>query len=119
MKFHAASQGSLRERRSVAWSSAEDNILIEQRRLSTAWKVIAEEFVRNKSSNACRKRHERLIKDEAMMLAANNVDQRKLGMVYCKQREAIWSAIAKECGISDWKVAESMVSCLHHIRLRC
>jgi hypothetical protein len=100
---------SIQERKSNAWTAEEDQILIRQRCIGTKWKEVAERHISSKTSNACRKRHERLIKNEVEAAAADSVNQHKLAMAYREHREAFWKMIADECGVKMWEAAESMV----------
>jgi hypothetical protein len=61
---------------SRAWSAKDDDILIQARAQGLNWNQIATKHFPNKSPNACRKRHERLMEPESLASAAVPTDVR-------------------------------------------
>lgn len=101
------------DRPSTAWPNEDDSRLMEYRAKGMNWGPIAEHFP-GKTSNACRKRHERLMERKA----AENLDGIKiedLARAYLACREEMWSILAQRVG-GKWQTVESKVrnSVLEH-----
>jgi hypothetical protein len=93
---HRASSG--------AWSPNEDQQLLSARMQGLNWNQIKETYFPNKSPNACRKRHERLMERKG----ADDWDKRKLQRLakeYMGMRREIWSGLAERTG-EKWMVVE-------------
>lgn len=93
---------------STAWSKEDDENLLRARAQGLNWGQIQSKHFGSKTSNACRKRHERLIERRT----ADNWDKtnfEKLSMEYMHMRKEIWSPLAARVG-QKWTVVESKVS---------
>jgi hypothetical protein len=91
---HRASSG--------AWSTADDNKLLQARAQGLNWGQIKDAYFPSKSANACRKRHERLMERKG----ADDWDTRKfqhLAKEYMGMRKEIWSGLAARTG-EKWNV---------------
>ncbi|KID98361.1 myb family transcription factor, partial [Metarhizium majus ARSEF 297] len=94
---HRASSG--------AWSTIDDNRLVQARAQGLNWGQIKDAHFPTKSANACRKRHERLMERKG----ADDWDTRKfqqLAKEYMGMRKEIWSGLAARTG-EKWNVVES------------
>lgn len=86
------------------WSSQDDAILLNARSRGHGWSQIQREHFRNKTANACRKRHERLIA-KRRGLEWNQDMLEKLSTEYIKLREQIWQPLAHNVG-EKWQDVE-------------
>lgn len=96
---HRASSG--------AWSAEEDQTLLAARAQGLNWSSIQSTHFPSKTSNACRKRHERLMERRG----ADDWDARKLERLaqeYMKVRKEIWQPLARITG-EKWNVVEQKV----------
>ncbi|KAF2858552.1 hypothetical protein K470DRAFT_130921 [Piedraia hortae CBS 480.64] len=90
------------------WSAADDEILLQARASGMNWHPIARNHFPNKTANACRKRHERLME-------RRHVEDWDLGRLealareYMVLRKEIWEPLAERLG-ERWVVVE--VKCL-------
>jgi hypothetical protein len=92
---------------SGAWSRDDDRQLLEARAKGLNWAQVKGQFP-NKSANACRKRHERLMEHKD----ADDWDNRKLEHLakeYMMMRKEIWGPLAARVG-EKWNVVEQKVS---------
>ncbi|EGS22304.1 SANT SWI3, ADA2, N-coR and TFIIIB'' DNA-binding domain-containing protein [Thermochaetoides thermophila DSM 1495] len=93
---HRASSG--------AWNPEEDAKLLQLRAMGKNWNQIQREAFPNKTGNACRKRHERLMERRGQ----NDFDARRFERVckeYMSMRKEIWQPLASRCG-EKWQVVE-------------
>lgn len=91
---------------SGAWSRDDDHQLLEARSKGLNWAQVKNQFP-NKSANACRKRHERLMEHRD----ADEWDNRKLEQLakeYMMMRKEIWGPLAARVG-EKWNVVEQKV----------
>ncbi|KLJ07151.1 hypothetical protein EMPG_17353 [Blastomyces silverae] len=88
------------------WSQQDDEILISARAQGYGWNRIQEENFPSKSSNACRKRHERLA---AKRKGSEWVEERvhKVTRHYSQLRPEIWRPLAEATGES-WEDVEKL-----------
>ncbi|KAJ3491882.1 hypothetical protein NLG97_g5510 [Lecanicillium saksenae] len=95
---------------SGAWSMRDDHQLITARKDGLNWSQIQEQFFPGKSSNACRKRHERLIDSKGR---GNDESQRmeRIASEYVQMREKLWRPLAEKTG-EKWTYVER--TCLSH-----
>ncbi|KAM3419157.1 hypothetical protein BST61_g5101 [Cercospora zeina] len=87
------------------WSSADDEILLRARASGLNWQPIANRYFPNKTANACRKRHERLIERRHV----DDWDTHKLELLateYMACRREMWEVLASRLG-ERWVVVES------------
>lgn len=93
---------------SGAWTIQDDQQLMAARAQGLNWGQIKDTYFPSKTSNACRKRHERL----AERRDADDWDQRKLQRMakeYMTMRKEIWAPLAARTG-EKWNVVEAKVS---------
>ena len=94
--------------RSSSWSAQDDETLIQARTQGLNWNQIAPKHFPNKSPNACRKRHERLME----RMNAEQWDGVKLDVLaqaYMEVRRDMWSLLAARVG-EKWQLVETKVS---------
>ncbi|KAM0333936.1 hypothetical protein ACHAQA_000953 [Verticillium albo-atrum] len=94
---HRASSG--------AWTPQDDQTLLAARAQGLNWAQIQITYFGNKTPNACRKRHERLMERKG----SDDWDNRKLERLakeYMSMRKDIWSGLAARTG-EKWNVVES------------
>ncbi|KAK3321848.1 hypothetical protein B0H66DRAFT_473977 [Apodospora peruviana] len=94
---HRASSG--------AWNTDDDRLLLQLRAMGKNWNQIQREAFHNKTGNACRKRHERLMERRGQ----NDFDNRKLERLsreYMSMRKEIWQPLAARCG-EKWNTVEA------------
>ncbi|TGJ87575.1 hypothetical protein E0Z10_g1226 [Xylaria hypoxylon] len=95
---------------SGAWSQQDDHNLLTARQQGLNWAQIQSTYFPNKSPNACRKRHERLLERRG----ADDWDARKLERLakeYMSMRKEIWQGLAARTG-DKWTVVEA--KCMHN-----
>ncbi|KAM0279180.1 hypothetical protein ACHAQH_004724 [Verticillium albo-atrum] len=94
---HRASSG--------AWTPQDDQTLLAARAQGLNWAQIQITYFGNKTPNACRKRHERLMERKG----ADDWDNRKLERLakeYMSMRKDIWAGLAARTG-EKWNVVEA------------
>ncbi|KAI5917906.1 hypothetical protein F4810DRAFT_628503 [Camillea tinctor] len=94
---HRASSG--------AWTPQDDQNLLAARTQGLNWAQIQSSYFPNKTPNACRKRHERLLERKG----ADDWDNRKLERLakeYMNMRKEIWQPLAARTG-EKWLVVEA------------
>jgi Myb-like DNA-binding domain len=89
------------------WSSRDDAVLLSSRSRGQGWSQIQRENFRNKTANACRKRHERLVA-KRRGIEWNQEMLEKLSTEYSKIREDIWQPLARAVG-EKWQDVEKAV----------
>ncbi|RFU33792.1 hypothetical protein B7463_g2530, partial [Scytalidium lignicola] len=89
---------------SGAWSQVDDQTLMQARSQGMNWAPIQQNYFPNKTPNACRKRHERLMErrnaDDWDTIKLENLAKTYMGM-----RREIWSPLAAQTG-EKWNVVE-------------
>lgn len=99
---------SSKEARGVAqWLPSDDERLMEARKSGLNWQPIASRYFPNKTPNACRKRHERLMERQN----AQDLDGVKLEVLareYMNVRKEMWSILADRVG-EKWATVEAKV----------
>lgn len=116
MQYHQAfapstpysSAATSAQRNAGIWSHAEDEILLQARASGLNWQPIASRHFPNKTPNACRKRHERLIERRHV----EDWDSHKLDFLaqeYLAIRKEMWEMLAERVG-ERWQVVEAKVS---------
>jgi hypothetical protein len=115
MSFSAASTtapypqaGGASQRNAAIWSTSDDEILLRARASGLNWQPIASRNFPNKTANACRKRHERLIERRHV----DDWDNQKLELLareYLACRKEMWEILAARLG-ERWNVVEAKVS---------
>jgi hypothetical protein len=95
-------------RNTVNWSSADDEVLVAARAAGLNWQTTAAKHFPNKTANACRKRHERLIErrthEDWTTKRLNS-----LAVEYLELRKEIWEPLAAKTG-ERWSVVEAKAS---------
>ena len=105
-------------RNNKGWTSEEDEILLQARASGTNWQPIASKHFPNKSANACRKRHERLIEHRRV----EDWDAEKLehlAQVYCEVRKEMWDIVAARFPGEKWSVLEAKVCTASFWTIQC
>jgi hypothetical protein len=96
------------QRNAAIWSTSDDEILLRARASGLNWQPIASRNFPNKTANACRKRHERLIERRHV----DDWDNQKLELLaqeYLACRKEMWEILAARLG-ERWNVVEAKVS---------
>ncbi|KAF2172920.1 hypothetical protein M409DRAFT_49430 [Zasmidium cellare ATCC 36951] len=99
------SASSSGQRNAAIWSSADDEILLRARASGLNWQPIASRHFPNKTANACRKRHERLMERRLV----DDWDSHKLELLaqeYMACRREMWEILAARLG-ERWAVVEA------------
>ncbi|KAJ6784261.1 hypothetical protein PWT90_09434 [Aphanocladium album] len=96
---------------SGAWSMRDDHQLITARKDGLNWSQIQEQFFPGKSSNACRKRHERLIDSKGRGGSDESQRMERIAAEYVQMREKLWRPLADKTG-EKWTYVER--TCLSH-----
>jgi len=89
------------------WTPAEDSTLLKARASGRQWSDLQRTHFPDKTANACRKRHERLVERRGI----RNFDSRRLGRVakeYMALREQMWTPLAERVG-ERWQDVEAKV----------
>lgn len=92
-----------------SWTSENDELLMRARQQGLNWQPIALKYFPDKTANACRKRHERLMEKRN---SADNWDGVKLDLLskaYIELREQMWKILADRVG-EKWQNVEAKVS---------
>lgn len=90
------------------WSPEDDDTLMSARASGMDWKTIAARHFPQKTSNACRKRHERLMeRRNAEEWGGPKLET--LSREYMAVRREMWSVLADRVG-EKWQVIEAKVS---------
>lgn len=92
---------------SGAWTPIDDRTLINARKQGLNWQPIQATYFPNKSANACRKRHERLM-ERKHSDDWDSVKSETLAKHYMDMRKEIWSGLAAATG-EKWTVVEQKV----------
>ena len=74
------------------------------------WQPIASNFFPDKSANACRKRHERLMEKRSQADDWDNAKMETLAKAYNDVREQMWRILADRIGGEKWQIVEAKVS---------
>ncbi|KAF2770025.1 hypothetical protein EJ03DRAFT_257445, partial [Teratosphaeria nubilosa] len=93
------------QRVAAIWSATDDEILLQARASGLNWQPIASRHFPNKTANACRKRHERLIERRH----GEDWDAQKLEVLaqeYMACRKGMWEILASRIG-ERWTVVEA------------
>ncbi|KAL8809442.1 MAG: hypothetical protein Q9200_003408 [Gallowayella weberi] len=93
---------------STPWSSASDDQLMRARQQGLNWAAIAETYFPQKTANACRKRHERLMEKRNAIGDWNGVKFEEVAKAYREVREDMWRILADRVN-EKWSVVESKV----------
>lgn len=103
---HATSAGASERPSASPWTEAEDRTLMEARQKGLNWASIANKYFPSKTSNACRKRHERLMDKRK---SQDNWDVEALAQAYMEVRERMWQILATKLS-ENWQAVEGKVN---------
>ncbi|KAK3070137.1 hypothetical protein LTR53_010996, partial [Teratosphaeriaceae sp. CCFEE 6253] len=95
---------TMTQRNAAIWSTTDDEILLQARGSGLNWQPIANRHFPNKTANACRKRHERLIERRQV----EDWDVQKLEQLareYVAVRREMWEMLASRVG-EKWTTVE-------------
>lgn len=94
---------------STQWSTKDDETLMSARASGLNWQPISSKYFPSKTANACRKRHERLMKHR------NNEEEggklELLAKEYMSVRREMWSILTSRLG-EKWTMLEAKVNSL-------
>ena len=90
------------------WTTSDDNILLRARQEGLNWQPICHRYFPNKTANACRKRHERLIEKLNSSSAWDQNKMNDLARSYAELRPQMWKLIADRMS-ENWENVESKV----------
>ena len=90
------------------WSNEADKQLIEARAAGLNWTPISATYFPDKTPNACRKRHERLMVQRHHSQDWNGVKLDQLAKGYDELREQMWTLLANRVG-EKWQTVEAKV----------
>ncbi len=93
------------------WSPENDDLLIRARQEGLNWEPIASLWFPDKSANACRKRHKRLMENLNISDGADlwdGVKMETLAKAYVDVRERMWKLLAERLG-EKWQNVEAKV----------
>jgi hypothetical protein len=99
------------DRSSTAWSTEDDQRLMQCRAQGMNWAPIANNHFPTKTPNACRKRHERLM-EKKNNEDWNGVKIEDLAKAYIECREEMWKIVANKVG-EKWQTVEQKVCLLY------
>lgn len=93
-----------------AWSAEDDEILMNARAQQLSWAPLAQRYFPDKTGNACRKRHERLMeKNREEKWEGDKIEM--LARAYLEIRPEMWKMLADRVG-EKWQTVEAKVSML-------
>ncbi|KAJ9500745.1 hypothetical protein H2202_003961 [Exophiala xenobiotica] len=108
MTNHQLPQETLpRPSQSGPWTPEEDDILIKAKGQGLAWEEIHKKFFPNKTGNACRKRHDRLL-IKARDPTWDEARTQQVVARYNRVRDQVWRGIAEQVG-EKWEDVERVV----------
>jgi hypothetical protein len=90
------------------WTAEDDAILIDARASGLNWQPIANKHFPNKTANACRKRHERLM-ERKNAEDFDGVKLETLATEYMAVRKEMWTLLADRVG-EKWQLIEHKVN---------
>ena len=91
-----------------SWTPENDELLMRARQQGLNWQPIASKYFPDKTSNACRKRHERLMEKRNNADNWDGVKMDKLSKAYLELREQMWKILADRVG-EKWQSVEAKV----------
>ena len=93
---------------SQSWPPENDKRLMEARQQGMNWQPIATKYFPDKTANACRKRHERLMEKRNHTENWEGVKMETLAKAYNELREEMWKILADRVG-EKWQTVEAKV----------
>lgn len=92
----------------ASWSRVNDELLMRARQQGLNWQPIALTYFPEKTANACRKRHERLMVQRNKEGSWEGVKMETLAKAYNDVRKHIWQILADRVG-ENWQSVEAKV----------
>lgn len=114
---HTDSNASKRHT-SAVWTNRDDEQLKRARQQGLNWTAIADTYFPNKTPNACRKRHERLIEKINANGIWNAIKFEEVAKAYLEVREDMWRMVAERVN-EKWTVVESKVRSFRSLTREC
>ena len=93
---------------SQSWPPENDQLLMDARQRGMNWQPIATSHFPDKTANACRKRHERLMEKRNANENWEGVKMETLARAYVDVREQMWKILADRVG-EKWQTVEQKV----------
>lgn len=93
---------------SQSWPPEKDEILMRVRQQGLNWLPISTQYFPDKTPNACRKRHERLMEKRNNTDNWDGVKIETLARAYINVRESMWKLLADQVG-EKWQTVEAKV----------
>lgn len=93
------------------WPPENDELLMRARQQGLNWQPIAAQYFPDKTANACRKRHERLMEKRNNSDSWDPVKMETLARAYLSVREQMWKILADQVD-EKWQNVEAKV-CIH------
>ncbi len=93
---------------SQSWPPENDALLMQARQQGMNWQPIASQYFSDKTANACRKRHERLMEKRNSADNWDGVKMDELAKAYADVREQMWKVLADRIG-EKWQTVEAKV----------
>lgn len=100
---------------SSSWPSENDEILMHARQQGLNWQPIAFKYFPDKTPNACRKRHERLMEKRNSAGSWDSAKIETLAKAYNDVREQMWRVLADRIGSEKWQTVEAKVCKIHQV----
>lgn len=95
---------------SASWPKDKDELLMRARQQGLNWQPIADTYFPDKSANACRKRHERLMEKRNNTDDWDGAKMETLARAYNEVREQMWRLLADRMPGEKWQIVESKVN---------
>ena len=96
---------------SSSWTPENDELLMKARRQNLNWQPIAAKYFPDKTANACRKRHERLMEKRYQHDDWEVAKTKTVAKAYTDTRAQLWKPLADQVGV-QWQTVEAKVSIL-------
>lgn len=90
------------------WTNHDDEQLKRARQQGLNWTAVSEQYFPNKTPNACRKRHERLLEKIHANGSWNAMKFEEVAKAYLEVREEMWKMVADRVN-ERWNVVETKV----------
>lgn len=88
------------------WTNHDDEQLKRARQQGLNWTAVSEQYFPNKTPNACRKRHERLLEKIHANGSWNALKFEEVAKAYLEVREEMWKMVAERVN-ERWNVVEN------------
>ena len=96
---------------SSSWTLENDELLMRARQQNMNWQPIAAKYFPDKTANACRKRHERLMEKRKQYDGWESVKTDTVAKAYTDVRAQLWKPLANQVG-AQWEDVEAKVCIL-------